>query len=494
MADELDTLRTAGDEGPESLVAALWRSLQSVRTTIWVLPILAAATTIGAVVPQKRPTDYYDMVYGATWGRAVTALGFDNVYNSTWFIILVCVLLANLGACVARSFRRAARGHRGPAPETLAGKLTAGRGSGCWQTTARGEEVTGRLAAALRRTRYAVSEPEGAGDARWLMVRRWPLAHYGSIVTHLSIFAIAVGAVIGRLPWTSLDRHVGLVEGQVTPDEADGKLGVDIRLDDFRMDYYEGTDQPSLYESDIVLLSNGQEVAKGTSTVNKQVVYEGLALGQTSWGLAGVRLTVKDARGKQESVELALGQAPGPHGESMWGFTDQGAVAMLGEEGKAALAGMQFVPDTKTGSTYPKSPAVALQLVTGLGAGGEHETHDLGLLPQGEERKGGAYTVRFDDVVFTSTLSARRDPGLPLVWIGFIVVSLGMAVMFYVRPRTFLIEVEESADREAAEVRVAVAGREFEESDRRIIESACEARLAPMPAAGKRVDRRRESS
>jgi len=488
MADEFDTPPTgAADEGPESIVVALWRLLQSVRTTIWVLPVLAVATTIGAVIPQKKPADYYDLDYGAAWGRIITGLGFDNIYNSTWFIILVGILLANLAACVARSFRRAARGYRGPAPEALAKKLASGRGAGCYEAASAASDVKTRLLGSLRRARYAVSEHDGPPGQSWLLVRRWPLAHYAGIVTHLAIFSVAVGAVIGRLPWTSLDRYLTIVEGETCRD-ADGKLGFDVRLDDFRMDYYPGTDQPATYESDVALMAGDDELTKGMATVNKQVVYRGLALGQASWGLAGVELTVKGPGGAEERAQMSLTEAAGPHGGSTWVFEQQGAIAMIDNE-KAALVGAQFTPDTKTGSTYPRNPAVSLQIVTGL-AKGEHGFEDVGDLTRGEERTVRGYTIRFDDVVYVSTLSARRDPGLPLVWIGFILISVGMTLMFYVRPRAFLVEVGERG----GDVRIAPLGREFAEADRRVIESACEARLTPMSAAEGAGRRRRAPS
>jgi cytochrome c biogenesis protein ResB len=102
--------------------------------------------------------------------------------------------------------------------------------------------------------------------------------------------------------------------------------------------------------------------------------------------------------------------------------------------------------------------------------------------------------VRFDDLVYVSTLSVRKDPGLPLVWLGFILVSLGMALMFYVRPRAFLVEVAAADQSQEGAVRVAPMGREFAESDRRIIESVCGARLAPMSAGGGRRSGRRARS
>jgi len=477
----------AQDEG--SLTGGLWGLLQSVRTTIYVLPVLAIATTIGAVIPQKRPPEYYDMAYGRMWGGALTAVGFDNIYNSTWFIILVGVLLLNLAACVARSFRRAARQYRGPAPETLARKLEGGRG--CWQANSTDPDAKGRLLGMLHRARFAVTESTGPKGQSWLLVRRWPLAHYAGIVTHLAIFLVAVGAVLGRLPWTSLDQRITFAEGETFPD-TDKKLGFAVRLDHFRMDFYEGTDQPSLYESDVVLLDGDRELSKGMATVNRQVVYRGVALGQASWGLAGVRLTVTGPDGKTEPANLPLTEMAGPHGDTTWGFEDQSRIAMLGDQ-KSALVGMEFVPDTQAGSTYPKHPAVAVQVVTGLAAK-DHQVHDVGTVGLGEERSAGGYRVRFDDLVYVSTLSVRKDPGLPLVWLGFILVSLGMALMFYVRPRAFLVEVGETDQSPEGVVRVAPMGREFAEGDRRIIETVCGTRLTPMSAGGGRRSGRRVRS
>jgi cytochrome c biogenesis protein len=491
MADETAARTDAVDEGPDSLAVGLWGLLQSVRTTIYVLPLLAIATTIGAVITQKRPPDYYDMAYGMRAGRIITALGFDNIYNSTWFIVLVCILLVNLAACVGRSFRRAARRYRGPAPEALVRKLDNPRAGGCWQAEASTSDLKTRLVSALHRARYAVTETSGAGPSTLLLARRRPLAHYGSIVMHLAIFLVALGAVLGCLPWTSLDRYITIAEGDTYVDE-DGKLGFDVRLDDFRMEYYPGTDQPSSYDSDVVLLLKGTELKKGTATVNRQLTYHGVALGQSSWGLAGLRLSVTDPSGKAQVVQFPLEEGAGPEGQSAWGFTDSGRIETVGG-GKAALVGVEFVPDIDTGSPYPRKPAASLQLVTGLDSG-KHEFHDLGSLGLGEERSAQGYKVRFDEIAYASTLSARKDPGLPFVWAGFILVSLGMMVMFYVRPRAFLIEVSEGAKGRRGRVRVALTGRELVESDRRVIESACEASLSPMRATQRSTGRGRASS
>jgi len=472
------------EEGPGSLSGALWGFLQSVRTTIYVLPLLAIATTIGAIIPQKRPVGFYDMAYRPALSRLITGLGLDSIYTSTWFIILIGLLLLNLAACVGRSFGRAARRYRGPAPQALARKLAGARAGGCWQARSSLPGLGDKVAQTFRRAHYAVAEHEGAKERSWLLVRRWPSAHFASLITHLAIFLVALGAVLGCLPWTSLDRELTIVEGQTHLDE-DGKLGFDVRLDDFRMDRYEETNAPRDYRSEVVLLVNGREVKRGTATVNSQVKYRGVALGQANWGLVGVLVSVTDKEGRKETVPFALAEAATADGSTAWVLEDaQRGVALAGR--RAGLMAVDFEADAVedqgriigSASQYPWQPAVALQLVTGVDTG-KHQFHDLGWVRMGEQKSVEGYTVRFDDLVYRSTLSARRDPGLPFVWAGFILVSLGMIVTFYVRPRAFLIEVADGSEGREAQVRVAPAGREVNEADRGIIEAACGARLSP---------------
>jgi cytochrome c biogenesis protein len=277
---------------------------------------------------------------------------------------------------------------------------------------------------------------------------------------------------------------VTLAEGETHADGA-RTLGFDVRLDDFRMEYYEQEGTPSSYESDVVLLADGREVGRGTATVNHQVTYHGTSLGQSSWGLSAVRLTVP---GEPEALTTPLEQVPDEHGDgTAWVPAGQGNIHMLAD-GKAAIVVTNFAPESveedgellgMTGE-YPRSPAVAVQLITSIDDG-KHETHDLGWIGLGKARTMAGHTVRFDDLVYVSTLSARRDPGLPLVWAGFILVSLGMIITFYVRPRAFLVELRPAGP--VTEVRTAPAGRELLEADRHLIEAACGSPLRALQAA-----------
>jgi len=490
MPDEIESGRGTEPEEPQpSLLSALWRALQSVRTTIYLIVILAVATTIGGVIPQERLPEYYQMIYGPRWSGVVLGLGFDRLYGSTWYVVTVALLLLNLAACVGRSWRRATARYRGPSAEALSRKFESPQASACWEGTVEAARSPKEMAEALRRARYGVTVDTLSNTRTRILARRWPLAAYGGIVTHLAIFLVALGAVLGCLPWTSLDERITLTEGETRlVSDRDLALPFPVRLDDFRMEYYPETGAPSSYESDITLFAGKTEVKTGTATVNSQVRDRGVSFGQSEWGISAVRVAVRSGADWEDEITFPIAEAAGPHGESAWTLDEQDRVAFL-HGNTSALVAEYFVADAferegeivGSASHYPRSPAVLLTLVSGLDSG-EHEFHSLGWLRPDGQLTYQDHVIRFDDIVYNSTLSVRRDPGLPLVWVGFVLISLGMIVAFYVQPRTFLVEADFPGDGKRPRIRVSPAGRQLLETDRRAIEAGCEVKLRPVAA------------
>jgi cytochrome c biogenesis protein len=472
-------------EPDASLLRALWRTLQSVRTAIYLLIVIAAAITIGAVVPQGRAPEYYQMVYGHWWGAVVTGLGVDRLYGSTWFVVLIALLLLNLAACVSQSWRRASVRYRGPRPQALARKLEGPQASACWHATDGPVDSAERLARTLALRGWVVRTEDSPQDRIWVVARRWPFAAYGSPVTHTAIFLLALGAILGCLPWTSLDDRMTLVEGETRgTTDRDVALPFEVRLDDFRIQYYAETGDPSSYESDITLLADTGETRQSTATVISPVNHRGITLAQSSWAIAAIELSIQKGDEPEDHVFFSVVEAVGPHGTQSWSL-GRDRLAPL-ESRASALVADSFVADAfeRDGeiagslSRFPRNPAVHLSVVSGLDSG-EHEFQDLGWLRPGGEARHGKYRIRFGETVCTSTLSLRKDPGMPLVWLGFILVTLGMIVTFYVHPRTLLFELRHPSG-EQMHIRIAPSGREMLEADRNAVETAMGARLRPL--------------
>lgn len=70
----------------------------------------------------------------------------------------------------------------------------------------------------------------------------------------------------------------------------------------------------------------------------------------------------------------------------------------------------------------------------GGGHGGKKPGHgltDLGFLLQGETKHTPVGDITFTGVTESSGIGVRRDPGVPLVWAGFIACVVGMSLLFY---------------------------------------------------------------
>ncbi|MDO4795380.1 MAG: cytochrome c biogenesis protein ResB [Brachymonas sp.] len=91
---------------PPSAVArclrAVWRLLTSMRFAIALLGVMALASLIGTVLPQQQPYSLYVGLYGAFWADVFEALGLFHIYQSAWYLLILCVLVASTSACMAR--------------------------------------------------------------------------------------------------------------------------------------------------------------------------------------------------------------------------------------------------------------------------------------------------------------------------------------------------------------------------------------------------------
>ncbi|HJN18742.1 MAG TPA: cytochrome c biogenesis protein ResB, partial [Armatimonadota bacterium] len=368
---------------------------------------------------------------------------------------------------------------RGPKAEALARKLSRS----CWTGS---PTVTG-LVESLPRTLSGIGSKVAVAEQSpthaQILVRRWPWAAYGTIGTHIAVFLIAVGAVLGCLPWTSMNDYIQIVEGETHVD-SDDVFGFDVRLDDFRMDWYEDSGRPSTYESDVVLLVGDEEVKSGTATVNSPIKHSAIQFGQSSWGLSGLKMRITGPDGETIISTLPTAMAPTQHDGRGWDLDPQQRFVRFADD-QAAVFATEFVLDAfeedgemkgSWSTSDPRNPAIQLQGIWGLD-GEDHQFDELGWVYVGEEAKFHGYTIKFDDIVYMSALSVRRDFGIPFVWSGFILVSLGMIVMFYIQPRSFLVHVTE--DSGEAGVYVASHERVFADADRKLIEDAAGVKLAP---------------
>lgn len=77
------------------------RRLASLRLTLAVMLLLAAAAAVGTFIPQGRGADGYTRLFGGNGAQVVRLLSLGDIYHSLWFRGLLLILSINMVSCMA---------------------------------------------------------------------------------------------------------------------------------------------------------------------------------------------------------------------------------------------------------------------------------------------------------------------------------------------------------------------------------------------------------
>ncbi len=89
----------------KTFIDKIWNFFSSVKVGVWLIIITLIASAIGTIFPQEMyipptiPADqYYQQQYG--WmGEIYYQLGFNNLYSSWWYLLLIAMIGISLVIC-----------------------------------------------------------------------------------------------------------------------------------------------------------------------------------------------------------------------------------------------------------------------------------------------------------------------------------------------------------------------------------------------------------
>lgn len=324
----------------ESRKPSFFSVLSSMKLGLLLLLILGGMASLGSLVPQAQPPQFYQAYYGALSGRIITFIGLDHVYRSWWFIVTGALLTVNLLTCSIKRIKK----------------------------------VPG-------------------------------LQGWGSIILHLSILVILAGAFISGLLGRS--NYIEIGNGDVIDLGAYGFPGYSLQLKGFRIEYYENM-QPKQYISDISLITaEGDEFAREIM-VNRPLKVGDLKIYQTSYGwLVRGQVLVKD---NWQPFDLKSGRA------------------FVVDPNKNERLVFYFIPDgIHPSSPLPSNPRLIVTLFR------EQQVLAREILAEKETKNVGGYAVTFFDYRYYSGLTLKKDPGIGVLYAGFIVLLVGL-ILRYLSP------------------------------------------------------------
>lgn len=405
-----------------------WDFLCSLKLTIILLLLLAVTSIIGTVIQQNAPAADYIREYGQANYELFQKLQFIDMYHSTWFIGILALFSVNLICCSIKNFPRAWKFLREPMLVAGSGTFKGSANKAEFMSKESQQVVSERLSALLKKEigKATLTEKEGK---LYLFAQKGIYSRFGAYITHLSILIVMAGAIIGNI-W-GFKAYVNIVEGSSVNQVLSRNgtvpidLGFTVRCDDFNVSYYPNSNRPKDYNSNLVILENGQEVLSKLIEVNDPLTYKGITFYQSSYGPAGsafFKVKVTDnATGESVDVKAQQGQ----HVQLPDGYSF--AVTNFTENDRNFGPAMQLhvnTPDGKHGA-----PFVVWQN-----------------FPQFDVKRGGVFSfalLGFEQPQFTG-LQVAKDPGVNIVWLGcFLMVFGSMSAFFFSHKRVWAcIEVE----------------------------------------------------
>ncbi len=394
--------------------------LTDLRLAIALLLLIAIFSATGTVIEQGQSPAFYQANYpehpalfGFLSWKVIQVVGLDHVYRTWWFLALLILFGTSLTAC---SFTR---------------QLPALKAAQRWKYYEEPREFkklalsaeldTGSLNflnQILQKRRYKIfSETE---KENVLYARKGIVGRIGPIIVHIGIVTILLGGIWGAMTGFLAQEMVAsgdtfevkniidagpLAASQVPKDWS-------VRVNRFWIDYTPtgGIDQ---FYSDLSVLNNqGQEVDHKKIFVNQPLRYHGVTFYQTDWGIAAVRVQFN----KSPVFQLPMVKLNTNGQGAIWGTwiptkpdLSQG-VSVLAKD----LQGMVLIYDA-TG-----------KLVNTIRAGMSAEVNGVNL--------------KIIEVIGSTGLQIKADPGIPIVYSGFALLMLGVVMSYFSHSQVWALQ------------------------------------------------------
>lgn len=424
---------------------ALWRFLASVQLTVVVLLSLAATSIIGTLIPQNESPAAYHEAFGGYWYRLLGALDVFDMYHAWWFELLLLLLTANIVVCSVDRLRSTGRIIFTRDPAYRAERFRKSRVRAGFAAAVPPAALDDRLASRIER-RFGRLRREGDGEARLIFAERWRWSRLGVYTVHLSVVLLVAGGLISAL--FGFEGHVNIPEGETANRivlRNSGRphpLPFAIRCDDFDVSFYPNG-APREYRSHLVLLDEaGNVIAAKQIIVNDPLRHAGINIFQSSYG----KLPPAPAAGPGAAPEKVRLSVTSPESGMVYREeTVVGGVVAL-PEGLGRVRVEAYLPNA---AFMGRALGPALE-VTVEPREGEPNRVLLPLrFPNFDRMRRGRVVLAAEvegdlpepvDRYYTG-LQVTRDPGVGVVYCGFVAMIVGCFVTFFMSHQQVCVEL-----------------------------------------------------
>jgi len=313
-----------------SVARELQDLLSSMRFAITLLCVICISSVIGTVLRQSEPMGNYINQFGPFWAELFDRVGLYTVYSTPWFLVILAFLVTSTSLCIARNTPKILADLKSYKEGVREQSLQAHHHKAIGETSSNPPMALAEIGATLTQFGWK-ARVQQRDNGTMIAARKGAANKIGYLAAHSAIVLILIGGVLDgnamvrmAMWWQGkqLYNGSGLVADirpehrlsssnpsfrgnlQVNEGQRQGiavlslpsgvvlqDLPFDVELKKFKVDYYP-TGMPKSFASDIVI-HDGAERREATVKVNEPVIYNGLAIYQSSFEDGGSKLQLK---------------------------------------------------------------------------------------------------------------------------------------------------------------------------------------------------------
>ncbi|MCF8039733.1 MAG: cytochrome c biogenesis protein ResB [Desulfohalobiaceae bacterium] len=425
---------------------SLWNSFASVKLTIVLLFTLAATSILGTVIPQQKDPEAYLRQYGEGVYRLLDFLNILDMYHSWWFQLLLLLLVANLVVCSLQRLSSTWKLVFTREPSFRPDRFRNLKNKQEFKDKRSADELL-RVFQPHVQSSFPRTHLQDQDGSRYLFGEKHRWSRLGVYVVHLSVLLMLIGGLIGSLlgfkGFTTIPEgeSVTRIRSQNTDEVID--LGFELKCEDFEVSFYD-SGQPKEFRSDLVVLKQGKPVYEKSIRVNQPLRYQGISIYQSTYGRVPPEHSGQSA---PEEIDLLLHhQASGKEyslttriGEKNELPAGLGTLTLVDYKANFHLKGMELGPSLLARHSRPEKEPVYLLLP--LNYPNFDKMRQAGVYFTVKKTRGGHVPEAPVEPVYYTGLQIKKDPGVWVVYSGFILLIIGCFITFFLSHQRVCVAV-----------------------------------------------------